>query len=83
MIYDLVVVPPLPASDWPDSGRSVLRREMPRVAEFCATAAQRVRGTRINCGILDGYGMLHLLDLRPWEIYREVHASGDLDPQDT
>jgi hypothetical protein len=31
--------------------------------------------------IVDAYGMLHLLDLRPWEIYREADAFGDLDAQ--
>jgi len=78
-LFDLVVVPPLPAADWPDSGRSVLRREMPRVAEFCATARNEYAARGAMRGIVDAYGMLQLLDLRPWEIYREANAFGDLD----
>lgn len=80
-LFDLVVVPPLPATDWPDSGRSVLRREMPRVAEFCATARNEYAARAAMRGIVDACGMLHLLDLRPWEIYREANAFGDLDVQ--
>jgi len=80
-IFDLVVTPPPPPNDWEDSGRSVLRREMPRVAEFCVTARNEYAARGAMRSIVDAYGMLHLLDLRPWEIYREADAFGDLDAQ--
>jgi superfamily II DNA or RNA helicase len=79
-VYDLIAVPPADGGAWDDAGRSVLRREMPRFAEFSAAARNQYSARRIVRDLLDQYGMLHLLDLRPWDIYRESRVRGDLDP---
>jgi superfamily II DNA or RNA helicase len=79
-IYDLIAVPPTDAGPWNDAGCSVLRHEMPRFAEFSSAARNQYAARRVVRDLLDRYGMLHLLDLRPWDIYRESGASGDLDP---
>ena len=78
-VYDLIAVPPADGAR-DDAGRSVLRREMPRFAEFSAAARNQYSARRIVRDLLDQYGMLHLLDLRPWDIYRESRVRGDLDP---
>jgi superfamily II DNA or RNA helicase len=78
-IYDLVSVPPVDGSTWTDAGRSVLRREMPRFAEFSLAARNQYAARHIVRDLLDQYGMLHLLDQRPWDIYRESSAYGDID----
>jgi superfamily II DNA or RNA helicase len=79
-LYDLIAVPPEDGSAWDHAGRSVLRREMPRFAEFAAAARNQYSARRIVRDLLDQYGMLHLLDLRPWDVYRESRVCGDLDP---
>ncbi|MGA2031659.1 MAG: DEAD/DEAH box helicase family protein [Thermoguttaceae bacterium] len=80
VIYDLIAVPPTDAGPWNDGGCSVLRHEMPRFAEFSSAARNQYAARRVVRDLLDQYGMLHLLDLRPWDIYRESGASSDLDP---
>ena len=78
-IYDLVTVPPVDAGPWDQGGRSVLRHEMPRFAEFSSAAQNQYAARHVVRDLLDRYGMLHLLDLRPWDIYHESGASCDLD----
>lgn len=79
-IYDLITAPPIDAGPGDEGGRSVLRHEMPRFAEFSSAAQNQYAARRVVRDLLDRYGMLHLLDLRPWDIYHESGASGDLDP---
>jgi len=82
VIFDLVVTPPKPARAWQDAGRSLLRREMPRFAEFSSAARNQYAARRVVRDVLDEYGLLHLLDERPWDIYRDVDALGDIDPRE-
>lgn len=55
-----------------DCARSLLRREMPRFAEFASSAMNEFEARSIVRPILDTCQMLPLLDRRPWEIYNEL-----------
>lgn len=67
-IYDFVVVPSLTTPD--DVACYILQREMPRFAEFADTAENSFTSRSILRPLLDKYQMLHLLDMKPWDVYR-------------
>jgi superfamily II DNA or RNA helicase len=73
LVYDFIVVPP------PDSVRAiteadtnVLRREMPRFAEFASCSLNEFEARARVRDILDRNEMLNLLDEKPWEVYHEL-----------
>jgi superfamily II DNA or RNA helicase len=66
-IYDFIVVP---SSSTPrDVAIYLLEREMPRFAEFSDLAENSFAARSIIRPILDEYQMLHLLDMKPWDMY--------------
>ncbi len=72
-VYDFVVVssPELvPLRREIDAG--LLKREMPRFAEFSSASANEFEARAVIRDLLDHYGMLHLLDERPWDIYHKM-----------
>jgi len=72
VIVDFLVVP----SDAPsaDAGvaLSLLRREMPRFAEFSLSATNVNAARRVVFNLLDRYEALNMLDETPWDLYEEV-----------
>jgi len=70
VIWDCVVVPSQTTP--PDVARYLLRREMPRFAEFAECATNKYRAREVIRPHLDRYGMLHLFDMRPWDVYRQA-----------
>ena len=73
ILYDFVVVPNtrLPAvTQGIDTG--LLRREMPRFAEFSFAAMNKFESRSVLLDLLNQYGLLHLLDERPVDIYQSV-----------
>ena len=74
IIHDFVVIPP---QDDEFMGKkieykkSILKREMPRFAEFAISAKNHFESREKVWHVLDKYNLLHLLDLKPWEIYKE------------
>lgn len=81
-IYDYVVMPSLSTMD--DNGfmESLIRREMPRFAEFASLADNQYQAKQKIWNILDSYGLLHLLDQKPWEISNEYTEEGWLADED-
>jgi superfamily II DNA or RNA helicase len=75
MIYDFVVVP---RGDDIGLARSLLKREMPRFAEFASAACNEFEARSRIRDVLDQYGMLHLLDEMPWDVYKEQLAANEL-----
>jgi superfamily II DNA or RNA helicase len=72
-IYDFVVAPPKEARACAsDADISVLRREMPRFAEFADCAKNPFAARRRLWDVVDRAGMLHLLDMKPWDLYHEL-----------
>jgi superfamily II DNA or RNA helicase len=66
-IYDFIVVP---SPETPEAvAQYLLEREMPRFAEFSDLAENKYRARDVLRPILDRYEMLHLLDLKPWDVY--------------
>ncbi|MFA4835144.1 MAG: DEAD/DEAH box helicase family protein [Dehalococcoidia bacterium] len=77
-IYDFIVVPredlvPLKR----DVDASLLKREMPRFAEFACSASNEFEARTKIRPILDQYEMLGLLDQRPWDIYHKLAKADD------
>lgn len=73
LIYDFIVVPPLERIALKrDSDISLLRREMPRFAEFASSAQNEFQARATVREILDHYEMLNLLDEKPWDVYHKL-----------
>ena len=78
-VFDFVVVPETAHAHLRrDADLSLLRREMPRFAEFSASAANEFESRAVVRDILDAFEMLHLLDLKPWDIYHRVMESVEI-----
>jgi superfamily II DNA or RNA helicase len=77
-IWDCAVVPSVRAA--PDLAAYLLRREMPRVAEFTDAAKNKYDARSILRPTLDQHQMLQLFDMKPWDVYREAHrVDGESD----
>jgi superfamily II DNA or RNA helicase len=72
VIYDFLVLPPEDDSCSPETARSLLLREMPRFAEFASCASNQYEARQCVRDVVYRYGMLHLLDMRPWELQKEL-----------
>ena len=76
VIFDFVVTP---ADSCPEeTGQSILRREMPRFAEFAQAACNEFEARSKLHDILNRYGLLNLFDERPWDVYRKLVATKDM-----
>ena len=58
---------------------------MPRFAEFASCASNRYEARQCVRDVVDRHGMLHLLDKRPWDLYKEFlrERGGQLEQQFT
>ncbi len=75
-IYDFVVVPDIQLAHLQrDYDLSLLRREMPRFAEFAASASNEFEARSVIWETVNAYQVLHLFDIKPWDIYHEVMES--------
>lgn len=73
VIHDFLVVPPAERdSDSNSADVSVLRKEMPRFVEFSASATNTFSARQKVRGLLDRFGLLHLLDEKPWDVYHKL-----------
>jgi len=78
-IYDFLVFPEEASYDQElDYEVELIRREMPRFAEFSELAENKYVARDEVKKYLDRYGLLHLLDYKPWEIHRELEANKTL-----
>ncbi len=78
-VFDFVVVPDINYAHLRrDSDLGMLRREMPRFAEFAASAENEFEARAVIWEIVNAFQMLHLFDSRPWDIYHEVMESVEI-----
>ena len=66
-IYDFIVTPS--SDSIREVAKYLLEREMPRFAEFADLAENSFAARSVLRPILDEYQMLHLLDMKPWDVY--------------
>ena len=61
------------SDEWRNRMRSLtsMLGEMPRFAEFSSMAANKYQARDHLRPILDRWGMLHLLDMKPWDVYQQ------------
>ncbi len=70
IIYDFIVTPQIDnIINQKTSELSILKREMPRFAEFSSSALNKFAARALIKDVLDRFGMLNLLDEKPWDIY--------------
>ncbi|MEI8140190.1 MAG: DEAD/DEAH box helicase family protein [bacterium] len=78
-VYDFIVVPNAEfAYLRRESDLGLLRREMPRFAEFASNASNEFEARAVIRNIVDSFQVLHLLDAKPWDIYRQVMESVEI-----
>ena len=69
-IYDFIVVPrPEYVKLKRDVDASLLKREMPRFAEFAGSAINEFKARSKIRDLLNSYELLNLFDEKPWDIY--------------
>lgn len=85
-IHDFLVFPRLErAQTAREMGQGMLRREMPRFAEFSLSARNMYKARQVAWDTLDAYHALSMLDQRPWDVYADMvkdeqHSVLALDP---
>jgi len=85
IIHDFIVIPPLSnqsvdAND--EVKKGILRREMPRFAEFSSLAKNEFEARSKIKGILDKFYLSHLMNLKPWDIYFQNKPEEKYDCED-
>ncbi len=71
-IFDFLVMPDLRGKGMRDEiATSLIKREIPRFSEFSRCASNEFQARSEVRKVLDSYGLLHLLDREPWEVYQD------------
>lgn len=82
IIHDFIVIPPTEDFSYiakaDEIKKNILKREMPRFAEFASAAKNEFEARNYVRGILEKYYLVQLLDKRPWDIYAENNI-GEID----
>lgn len=72
-IYDFLVFPsPETFMLKRDVDKGMIRREMPRFSEFAEAAENTYDARNTVFDVLNNYGLVHLLDKKPWDVYQEL-----------
>lgn len=80
LVYDFLVVPPSERAIVPDeTGASLLRRELPRFAEFARGSVNEYQARQCIWEYAVEYGLVDLLRLSPWDLYEELRAKNCAD----
>ena len=76
IIYDFIIIPREEHRNLKrEVDASLLKREMPRFAEFSSAASNEFSARAIIRDLLDHYGLLNLFDEKPWDIYHKLKAN--------
>lgn len=69
ILYDFIVIPPLDKLN-DEAAHGILRRELPRFAEFVDGTLNEfeARGTMVP--LLQECDLLHLINIKPWDVYK-------------
>lgn len=78
-VYDFIVVPDIQHAHLRrEADLGLLRREMPRFAEFASSAENEFEARAVMRNIVNAFQVLHLFDLKSWDIYHEVMESVEI-----
>jgi len=69
VIYDFIVIPPEGTDN--EIASSIIRRELPRFAEFSDIAKNKYFSRKIILPILEKYNLQAFIDEKPWSIYKK------------
>ena len=74
VLHDMVVVPParqFTLQEDLETDRALMRRELPRFAEFSSAAENEFEARGVIFPVLLELNLMHLLDEKPWEAYQQ------------
>ncbi len=78
-IYDFLVFPDDVSYNLDrDCSIGLIRREMPRFSEFSSLAENKYQARGMVTNILNKYGLLHLLDYKPWELIKQIEEDSEI-----
>jgi superfamily II DNA or RNA helicase len=78
IIYDFIIVPSKEMVEIKDATEiSIIKRELPRFAEFSASASNEFESREKLWNIANKLEILPLLDKKPWEIYADLISSDE------
>ena len=61
-----------------DCVNTILRRELPRFADFADCATNKFSARQRILGVLEHFDMQPYIDEKPWEIYQNALQQGDV-----
>jgi superfamily II DNA or RNA helicase len=57
----------------------IAKKELPRFAEFCNSAINRSSAKNKILPYISPYNLNHLMDMKPWDVYKEMKEAFDRD----
>jgi len=80
IVHDMVVVPPArtySTRDDSEADKTLIRREMPRFAEFSSAVENEFEAREVLFPRLLELDLVHLFDLKPWDVYHQYQHRGE------
>lgn len=74
-IYDFIVIPPDNTDK--NTACSILRRELPRFAEFAGSAEDKYKAREMIWDVLQAYDVHAYIDVKPWDLYKQDLQMGE------
>jgi len=71
-IYDFIVIP---SSADERIFKTIVTKELPRFAEFSSSAVNKYRAHSVVHPYLDIYNLNYLMEMKPWDVYKEFKES--------
>lgn len=75
-VYDFIVLPKDVDSD---SFITIAKKELPRFAEFANESLTPSQAKNVILPYISPYNLNHLMDMKPWDIYKEMREEYDYD----
>ncbi len=83
-VYDFLVLPDRENAKYKsETDIGLLKREMPRFAEFASASVNEFQARNVVWDIVNDYEMIHLLHMKPWDIYHEVMEKIEKEAMET
>ncbi|MGD9642980.1 MAG: DEAD/DEAH box helicase family protein [Elusimicrobiales bacterium] len=82
IIHDFIAIPPLTGSSSDFTYKqSMLKREIPRFAEFASLALNRFEAQSMISKVLAKFESLELMTIKPWEVYARDNEQRKFDSE--
>jgi len=71
IIHDFYTVPPI-SNLGEDAAVGILRKEIPRFAEFAEDAINKFEARQVVLPVIESFNLQHIIDLKPWDAYKKM-----------